>query len=1448
MPPVDSNNNAFPAPLDDDVEMTSPVHTTNRHAHDGSRINDDDEMPALEHVSDSDSSSDDEVEEVVMQTIDDAEDNSMRNPQPDQDTEMLPPVSASAPVVPGLAQTLRDLHPVVIPPSPRSSSRRARVEDDEDEERDRRHPHHRVGRPADLSLNDANLTPPSASASTSLSVNNPSPNQVSPAPGPHTSTSTPLVAPTPVQPTAPPGRAAVGGQAQPQGQPQQSQRPHRPTITPVVDGFAITFDFSTGVPVVVSSRRTGPTPTTPQADYNRPSRGPDEAITSNNNTTQQARSADGSAALETPSSPQNQEATDNNNNNDTAPPSPDSPPAGFSLADILSRLGVFATLLSGLEREQDDPERAQRLVDGLEEVPVGLVKRMERVAGGTDDGTGGDTICAICWDKLIDDEAEIGSVEAKWASKKEGQETEHRHEEGENHAGGEVAAQSNDDIVSFSNDESLDRSTPATSSDSSEQLSPFASASASASTSTSTSLSSSASGSQPTTEEKKYPKIVSLPCAHVFHAACLVPWFTRPKQTTCPTCRFNIDPEGLTRRRRNLGDARGQGNPLGGAGGGNGPGIGFGLGFGPGFVRFGGPGAAETGAGAGTGEAGQGGNANTDTATANAGAGAGPASGLEGQQQTAPGQGQGGRRVISMGPLGEAEIIGVGGFSIGGLGDFPIFGFGRFGGRDDNNGNAEDVQGAGNGVGAGNGPTGAVPAGPGADTGATGGAGAAGIADNAGGRIRANDFIGAIISAALRGIAPNGNGNRDRGQPQPQPQPHPNPPLDFIAPQFQPDANSDNAGEQQQQQQTHREISFVITYRPIVIFRPIEGHIRHDAQARTQTQATPAQNGHNNDNLPDVQPNVAALPQPQPRGGGLQHILTLGFDVILGPGPPPGPGHRAGMGMDFAAGDGIRDADADLDGEGEGGGEEGDLEMLPLPGGFDIIEALFERGPPPPGVNLSAGARQPQTQPQPAQPQPRLQAQAQPQAPLQSQAQAQPQPGQPGGRTIHIRSGNGRTFGEALGQLLSGLPFPTPRRSREQGQTQGQGQASGQQQAAPPSQQASSSVAAGPPLVQIQPHTGSQSPPHPRSQSQPQPQIPAPRMTLPPFAHILGTSLGAGANPPQPPPPISSFGPLGGASASAGTNADTNANVDAQAGASTAAPPQLPLSGFTLASLGAGASANANVNTGRGFPGGPIGTAGVGLGNMGAGIAGINSNGFISVPIPMPGAYQGRGQGQPPSDGASVPAPAGGAGREHEQQQQLPSQPQPQRAPGPAPVNPIDALLNSLFGGSGPGNGAPRPPGARRRTTQRNRQEELEKKEWAPPPAPGLSLRQKVEKKEREAGLRCHDMSCGVGPSDEDPLGDVAEAAMKQLSIRSPKKPRAHDHDHDGVEGDSEERAAPVCPHTFHPACLISSERVLLKGAEACVVGDEVEVSCSVCRGVGRVSKEEWDEGVRSLS
>ncbi|KAG2336980.1 hypothetical protein BDR05DRAFT_895975 [Suillus weaverae] len=123
-----------------------------------------------------------------------------------------------------------------------------------------------------------------------------------------------------------------------------------------------------------------------------------------------------------------------------------------------------------------------------------------------------------------------------------------------------------------------------------------------------------------------------------------------------------------------------------------------------------------------------------------------------------------------------------------------------------------------------------------------------------------------------------------------------------------------------------------------------------------------------------------------------------------------------------------------------------------------------------------------------------------------------------------------------------------------------------------------------------------------------------------------------------------------------------------------------------------------------------------------------------------------------------------------------------------------------------------------------------ERKTWTLPAAPGPSLRQRVEQKEREAGLRCYDPSCGIGPSDEEPIPEILGQSMKQLSI--------HPLSHPG-EGS-------LCAHTFHPACLVSAERVAGWGGED-NAKPHVEVSCPVCRDLGSVTRKEWDEGVLAL-
>ncbi|KAJ7131690.1 hypothetical protein C8R43DRAFT_819863, partial [Mycena crocata] len=116
--------------------------------------------------------------------------------------------------------------------------------------------------------------------------------------------------------------------------------------------------------------------------------------------------------------------------------------------------------------------------------------------------------------------------------------------------------------------------------------------------------------------------------------------------------------------------------------------------------------------------------------------------------------------------------------------------------------------------------------------------------------------------------------------------------------------------------------------------------------------------------------------------------------------------------------------------------------------------------------------------------------------------------------------------------------------------------------------------------------------------------------------------------------------------------------------------------------------------------------------------------------------------------------------------------------------------------------------------------------EWSPPPAPGATLRDRVERREREAGLRCWDASCGVGPSDDDPFIEVPEEARHVVALKN-------------ADGND------VCAHTFHPACLVSAQRARLGWREPVVGGEgkDVECVCSLCRAVGNVPEAEWVAG-----
>ena len=81
----------------------------------------------------------------------------------------------------------------------------------------------------------------------------------------------------------------------------------------------------------------------------------------------------------------------------------------------------------------------------------------------------------------------------------------------------------------------------------------------------------------------------------------------------------------------------------------------------------------------------------------------------------------------------------------------------------------------------------------------------------------------------------------------------------------------------------------------------------------------------------------------------------------------------------------------------------------------------------------------------------------------------------------------------------------------------------------------------------------------------------------------------------------------------------------------------------------------------------------------------------------------------------------------------------------------------------------------------------------------------------------------------------LSDSMMKQLSIR--------------LLSDAPSTGSDmVCTHMFHSACLVSSERVALMGEQPNAAGDNVEVSCPVCRAAGCIPKVNWEEGVSALA
>ena len=203
-------------------------------------------------------------------------------------------------------------------------------------------------------------------------------------------------------------------------------------------------------------------------------------------------------------------------------------------------LGNLGGLFNFAEPE-GDPKRARKIISKLEVVPKELVKRYERlrrgVKEGMEDWTRDMDGCAICREPFIEDiddgtdiivqEAQLENPAVDVSSGLP------------NTAAGLKFPPRTDDNPVSSNNPLNELSTSATETAASSLSLPSADNSSS---------------SKKRRGSSDPQRILAFPCTgmHLFHAGCLAPWLAR--KTTCPTCRFDIDPGSLTLRLERFAD------------------------------------------------------------------------------------------------------------------------------------------------------------------------------------------------------------------------------------------------------------------------------------------------------------------------------------------------------------------------------------------------------------------------------------------------------------------------------------------------------------------------------------------------------------------------------------------------------------------------------------------------------------------------------------------------------------------------------------------------------------------------------------------------------------------------------------------------------------------------------------------------------------------------------